>query len=266
MKCTSFNSFTYVGNCSLKVNVALFMAHGFDIVSVPTKTFSAHLGYTDPVMSEGRDFNVLMESVQKIFPAVDLVQIGYLDEETPFAGIKNYLQKVDHKFVLVDPIHADDGRMYSPLSPRQIEMYRELIKNADAVTPNLTEAINVSGYPVAFEEITDADVVKIAEILHRDFGVKNVIIKSYVEDGEIKTYFKNKDQEGFVSSPLVDAKFVGSGDAYASMVGILLASDKLNMASLQNLQTIMYESIRAQAHEPASEEGFHDIKTDKIHF
>lgn len=259
MKCTAFNSFTYVGNCSLKVNIALFMSHGFDIVSVPTKTFSAHMGYKGYVMSEERDFDKLMASVEKIFPEVDLVQIGYLDEENSLEGIKKYLQNVKHRYLLVDPIHADDGRMYSENSKRQIEMYREILQNADAITPNLTEAINMVDYDVDFSEITEDDVKIIADKIY-DLGVKNVIIKSFVKDGEIKTYFKNSSEEGFASSPIVDAKFVGSGDAYASCVGILLAHDKLNLDNIKKLQNIMYEAIKSQA----TIGGYHDIKTDKI--
>lgn len=259
MKCTSFNSFTYVGNCSLKVNIALFMSHGFDIVSVPTKTFSAHMGYEGFVMSEERDFEMLMNSVEKIFPEVDLVQVGYLDEEPQFEGIKNYLKNVKHKYLLVDPIHADDGEMYSAASVKQLDMYREIAKNADAITPNLTEAINMVGYEKPFKEIEEEDVVIIANKLF-ELGVKNVIIKSFVKDDMIKTYFKNKNEEGFVSSPIVDAKFVGSGDAYASCVGILLANDKLNLENIKKLQEIMYLAIKSQA----PNGGYHDIKTDKI--
>lgn len=259
MKCTSFNSFTYVGNCSLKVNIALFMSHGFDIVSVPTKTFSAHMGYKGFVMSEEKDFETLIDSVEKIFPEVDLVQVGYLDDEKVFASIKKYLLNVEHKYLVVDPIHADDGEYYSAASKRQIEMYREIAKNADAITPNLTEAINIVDYDVPFDEITESDIIKIADRLMA-LGVKNVVIKSYVEDGEIKSYFKNEKESGFVSSPIVDAKFVGSGDAYASCVGIMIANGKLNLENLQTLQNIMYNAIKLQA----PNGGYHDIKTDKI--
>ncbi len=246
MKSTIFNSFCYIGNVSLKVNIALLMDHGIDPISIPTKTFSAHMGYEGFVIQNEIDIDRLISSVEKIMPEVDMVQIGYVDESDVFNRIKKYLGNVKYKKLIVDPIHGDDGKYYSGASKTQLEYYRELIKDADLITPNLTEAMHLANYDKPFEKIDKEDVIKIANKL-RSIGPKAVIIKSYVENGKIMSYFEDEFSSGFAESPVVNCKFVGTGDAFATLASILCIRDELNIENIQKLQTTMYSSLYAQS-------------------
>ena len=55
------------------------------------------------------------------------------------------LLKNDETLVIVDPAMADNGKYYANLGDKMTECFRRLIKKADIITPNITEACFLTG-------------------------------------------------------------------------------------------------------------------------
>ena len=45
---------------------------------------------------------------------------------------------------LIDPVFGDHGELYKGFTLAQVELYKKMIKSADIITPNLTEACYLS--------------------------------------------------------------------------------------------------------------------------
>ena len=144
MKILVFNDYCVVGNMALKANISVLSQNGHEVFGLPTKIFSSNMSYKDYISFAMPNFS---EIVKKIFEIkkVDAIYIGFIDNEETFRIIKDILQKFKGK-VILDPILGDNGVKYSGTKSEQITFYKELLKFADVVTPNLTEAMLLTNY------------------------------------------------------------------------------------------------------------------------
>lgn len=243
MKILVFNDYCVVGNMALKANISVLSQNGHEVFGLPTKIFSSNMSYKDYISFDMPNFS---EIVQKIFEIkkIDAIYIGFIDNEETFRITKDILQKFKGK-VILDTILGDNGVKYSGTTNGQIDFYRELLKFADVVTPNLTEAMLLTNYNKNFYEIEREDVEKIAKKLS-EMGAKRILIKSFEENNTLNTLYFFENSIKWFESKKIDIKICGTGDVFSSLV----TSELLNRENLENsidkIQKLISENIKNQ--------------------
>ena len=66
---------------------------------------------------------------------------GYLADPNQVKFVERFIEdfKEENTLVVIDPVMADNGKLYDGMSEKMIEEMRTLIKSADIITPNITE-------------------------------------------------------------------------------------------------------------------------------
>ena len=257
MKILVFNDYCVVGNMALKANISVLSQNGHEVFGLPTKIFSSNMSYKDYISFDMPNFS---EIVQKIFEIkkIDAIYIGFIDNEETFRIIKDILQKFKGK-VILDTILGDNGVKYSGTTNGQIDFYRELLKFADVVTPNLTEAMLLTNYNKNFSEIEREDVEKIAKKLS-EMGAKRILIKSFEENNTLNTLYFFENSIKWFESKKIDIKICGTGDVFSSLVASdFIKGEKLEN-SIQKIQTLLFENIIKQE----KQDGLNEIQLENF--
>ena len=257
MKILVFNDYCVVGNMALKANISVLSQNGHEVFGVPTKIFSSNMSYKDYISFDMPNFSEVAKKIIEI-KDVDAIYIGFIDNEETFEIIKEILQKFKGK-VILDPILGDNGVKYSGTTTEQIDFYRELLKFADVITPNLTEAILLTNYNKNFSEIEREDVEKIAKNL-LEMGVKRIIIKSFEKNNLLNTLYFSENTIKWFESKKIDIKICGTGDVFSSLVTSELVKGEKLENSIDKIQDLLFKNIEKQE----KFEGLNEIQLENF--
>ena len=148
-----------------------------------------------------------------------------------------------HTLVFVDPVMADQGRLYAGFDAGFPEKMRRLCARADIVTPNVTEACLLTG--MEYRELHEESYLR--ELLEGliSFGPRTAIITG-VRSGDGRMGVVAMDAGGKLSghwTEYIPAVFHGTGDLFASTcVGLLTlgwpTAGAIRLASEYVVQTL----------------------------
>ncbi|MGL5633808.1 MAG: pyridoxamine kinase [Sarcina sp.] len=234
-KVMAIHDMSCYGRASLTTIIPIISVMGAQVCPLPTAILSTHTGgYGKPAIVElGGFMKNASEHWKSLEIMFDCIYTGYLPSakqvDEVLAIIKEF--KKNETLLVVDPVMADKGKLYSGMNEDIIIAMRNLIKNADIITPNITE--------VAFllnENYNDRNNYNLVDEWARNLallGPKNIIITSapsklgdeYI-DNIIFSVNENKVRR--ISTKKIDKYFPGTGDAFASViVGKMLRGETL---------------------------------------
>ncbi len=208
------------GQCSLTVALPVISACGVETVILPSAVLSTHTGgfqhYTFRDLTA--DMAKIRESWQKENLHFDAAYTGYVcaDQIDPILEIIQNCT-TSGAIRIVDPVMADNGKLYPGFDADFPQKMKRLCVNADYLLPNLTEAAFLLGKEPKLTGYTREEIETIIAELHT-IGVKNVILTGVsfdadklgvaVSDGKTIRYdFNDK----------IDRASHGTGDVYASV-------------------------------------------------
>lgn len=216
------NDITGFGRCSITVELPLISAMKIQACPLPTALLSVHTGFESHYIDDYTDRMLpYMENWQENGVEFDGICTGFLGSVEQINIVEEFISrfKKDGTKVMVDPVMGDYGKIYSSYTLDMCWEMRRLLKKADLVTPNLTEACQLLDieYPQN-GNISDDDLRKMAKALsdkgpsqvvitglHDDEGIKNFI---YERGGVVKTFIE----------PKIGGDRSGTGDAFAAIV------------------------------------------------
>ena len=123
---------------------------GHEVLALPTALISNTLNLGRAAIADTTDYLLeALETWEALGLSYDLLYIGYV---TGLAQAEKLCRVADAARargvpVVVDPILGDHGRRYNSVSVEQAEAMARLIRHADIITPNLTEACLMTGQP-----------------------------------------------------------------------------------------------------------------------
>ena len=123
---------------------------GHEVLMLPTALISNTLNLGRAAMADTTDY--LLESLatwEALGLSYDLVYIGYVTGQTQAEKLCGVADAARARGVpvVVDQILGDNGRRYHSVTTEQAEAMAQLIRHADVITPNLTEACLLADKP-----------------------------------------------------------------------------------------------------------------------
>ena len=218
-----------VGKCSLTVALPIISAAGVECSVMPTAVLSTHTGGF-----EGFTFRDLTDDMreiaehwkkEKIF--FDAFYSGYLGSLGQIDIVRDIFEmfRTPEMLIMVDPVMADNGKLYSLFTFEHVKGMAKLCGHADVIVPNRTEAAfmldrEYKGGPMTTGEVN--------ELLHAlaGLGAKQVVLTGVHfgdEDLGAACYDARTGQVDHVMSGRIEGMYHGTGDVFGSfMMGALL--------------------------------------------
>ncbi|MEM0529330.1 pyridoxamine kinase [Zongyangia sp. HA2173] len=235
MRVAAIHDLSGFGRCSLTVILPVLSAMGVQACPVPTAVFSTHLGGLGEVAY--RDLTDFMEPALAHYRQLDIgfeaIYSGFLSTENQIGHCLAFLESYPDALAVVDPVMGDHGKPYKSHPPALQLRMRDLVREADVITPNLTEAAMLLDQDFPSFPITRAQgksmLVRLSEL-----GPGKVVITGVkLATGEMANIGYDREKNAFwaVDCDYVPVSYPGTGDIFASVLtGGMLTGDSLPMA------------------------------------
>ena len=217
-----------VGKCSLTVALPVISALGVEAAVLPTALLSTHTmlhGFTYLDLTDQMD--PITDHWRKEGITFDTIYTGYLGSVAQMELVRKIIRKfrksdgVSRPRVVVDPVMADYGRLYSGFTESYAAENARFCSCADVILPNLTEAHFMTGLP--YRESGSYDRQYMLDMLQAlcDLGPRWAVVTG-VSFAEGKTgvmaMSKDSGQAFEYFTDRVPASYHGTGDLFASVV------------------------------------------------
>ena len=208
-----------VGKCSLTVALPIISAAGVEAGVIPTAVLSTHTAFPKFTFCDLTDeIQKISDTFEDLDIGFDAIYTGYLGSFEQLSLVEDFIDRFGDKAeVIIDPVMADNGKLYKGFTLEFAAAMAKLCAKADLIIPNLTEAAFMLGIPYN----SDYDEEYIKDILRRlcDLGSKSAALTGIsFKEGEIGIYYYNGEsgEYFYYCNEYVPASFHGTGDVYAS--------------------------------------------------
>jgi len=226
------------------VALPIISAAGFDCSVLPTAVLSTHTGgfegftYRD-LTADIEPISAHWQGLDMQFDAMYSGFLGSFEQIDLVADLFKKFKRGDNTLIMVDPVMADNGKLYAIYSPEMAKGMAKLCACADIIIPNITEACFMVDYEYQESGYDESYIKGLLEKLSA-LGPKQIVLTgiSY-EAGKLgaATYQNGKIEYAFGEQ--IDGYFHGTGDVFGST----LLSGLLNGFSLQQSAQIAVDYV-----------------------
>ncbi len=249
-KCTlAIHDISCIGRCSLTVALPLLSAAGMETCVLPTAVLSTQTGgMTDftfhDLTSEMHPITAHWNTLGRRF---DIIYSGYLGSIAQVKLVEEITRefKTENALVVVDPVMADHGEYYSMMTPEFVGEMRKLIKNADIITPNLTEAAFLLDLP--YHPHPNREEVETLLRGLSSLGAKKVVITGIsFEENKLgaAAYDSETDEISYAFTDLARGIFHGTGDVFCSTLIAAIVNGKTLRKATEIAMDITFRAIK----------------------
>ena len=223
----SIQDISCLGKCSLTVALPIISAMGVECSIVPTAVLSTHTMFQNFTCKDLTDqIGPIARHWQAEKIRFDAIYTGYLASAEQIGDVCDLFDafKTEDNLIVVDPVMADNGKLYPAFGPEFPAEMAKVCAKADLIVPNLTEASLLTGLPYR----TEYDESYIREMLQSlaKLGPRYVALTGVsFEKGRLGVmyYDQKEDTYGSYFAEPLPASFHGTGDVFASTcVGALM--------------------------------------------
>lgn len=227
------------GKCSITVALPVVSAMGVECAIVPTAVLSTHTaGFTGYTVCDIADQLLpIAEHWKRENISFDALYTGYLANEEQIDLTKTFIEltRNDKTLIFVDPAMADHGKFYPAFDEKFAKKMLELVKTADVVCPNITEACFLLDKP--FKNAGEYDEGYINELVDgfAALGIKKVVITG-VKYGDGRhgavAYDSEEKEKRYLYGTDHSTSFHGTGDIFSSVLcGALVKGEDVYAAA-----------------------------------
>lgn len=226
-KIVTIQDISCVGKCSLTVALPIISAMGVETAVIPTAVLSTHTMFKNFTFC---DLTQEIEPISKHWQDekidFDAIYTGYLGSFEQIALVSKFFDdfKTDNNVIFVDPVMADNGKLYPAFDLAFAKEMAKLCGKADVIVPNITEAcfMTDSEYKEVYDEAYVIDLLKKLVTL----GAKKAVLTGVsLKDGDTGVMGMDgaTGETFFYSHKKLPVSFHGTGDIFASTaVGALM--------------------------------------------
>jgi pyridoxine kinase len=203
---------------------------GIQVCPVPTAILSTHTGgFENMVFHDLTDYiTPCFSHYKSIGVTFDAVYSGFLASAEQICGCLEFFRGFENALKVVDPVMGDNGKPYKTYTPQLCRRMGELVRVADIITPNVTEAAILLGEEYSHtltREVAQSWLTRLCEFS------KIAVITGVVIDDRVCNIAMERDV-GVVSVGYehIPVHYPGTGDIFASV----LTGSVLNGCDLQS--------------------------------
>ena len=228
------------GNLGMSVMVPILSNLKYEIFRLPSSLVSNNFGYGRFAVLDTTDYmRQSIEVWEEQGFEVDAVCTGYLVSKEQTQLVTDYCKRLKARgtFIFVDPIMADDGKLYNGATSDTVDYMRSVCQVADVIVPNVTEAKFLAGKYLDKDSLTYEEAEDLVMSLQK-LGNNSVIISSMLMEDQTCTMLYDKSIGKIKVLPYeqVEAQFSGTGDVFSAMtIGHYLKGNTLE----DSVQTAM---------------------------
>lgn len=231
-RAAAIHDISCLGKCSLTVALPIISAAGVETSVIPTAVLSTPTGCFDNNFTY-RDLTDDMLAVADHWTTTgvhfDAIYSGFLGSFHQVEIVSQIIDRLksNDTLVIVDPVAADNGKLYSVFDDSFPAELKKLCSKADIIVPNITEAVFLLGEeyregPYEEEYLKDI-LVRLSEL-----GPSKIILTGVSTDDRsvgAACYDSDTGMTDFVFEERIDGFFHGTGDVFASVLTGALLND-----------------------------------------
>lgn len=244
-KALLFHDFSAFSKSGLTVAIPVLEALGLEAGAIPTCLLSTQTdGFGNLFIRDlSSDAMVIYEKIKSEGYSFDYIYSGFVENDSIYGLLEKVIDEEKDAFVLVDPVLGDGGKLYEGMTGSHVEKMRNLIRKADLITPNLTEALLLTGIE-GESSYSNGDLKALFDALS-SYTEGDVVMTSVPLEigGYSNVAFKNGDMRIF-PFPDVPVGYPGSGDLFASLLLGLLSRGNSFFPSVKIAGELSSEVIR----------------------
>lgn len=255
-KVALINDISGFGKCSLVASISILSVLGVQSCPMPTAVLTNQSGYKNHYCVDlTNELNHFEEMWSLNNESFDGIYSGYVANKNQIDIITQFISKFrkSNTMVLVDPIMADNGVMYSAYNNATCQKVVELSKTADIITPNLSELCIIADKD--YHEITkNSENPKYLEIIS-ELATKaiahdnqKIVVTGINKGDKLFNGVFTKGSSFFTSAKRYGDSFSGTGDIFASIVcGMVTNGIELNYAvstATKFIETVIADTIK----------------------
>jgi len=237
------------GKCSLTVALPVLSACKIQTTCLPTAVLSTHTaipGFTYKDLT--KDISAFHRHWKSLNLTFDAMYSGFLGSKEQISMIADIFKtfKTKQNLILVDPVMADNGKMYSIFDAHFAKEMTKLCKNADIIVPNMTEAAFLLEQSYRNGPYDKTYIEKMLRDLSNELNVKKVVLTGVHFDNVslgAAAYDKETDAVVYGFSKKIDGYFHGTGDLFGSCLLAAILNDNSLQKSIQFACDFVKESI-----------------------
>jgi pyridoxine kinase len=235
-----------VGQCSLTVALPLLSAYGVEASVLPTAVLSNH------TMFKCWSYLDLTPQIDDIFDnwakndiSFDGFLLGYLGKKSLMDLAENCFDRFSREGakVIIDPAFGDNGKLYGGFDDEYVKAMAHLLRRADFILPNITEASFLTGLEYR-EEYTKDYVEKLVLALTKITN-GTIIITGIELDGKIGEVIYSSGNFEYVMLKKLPTRKHGTGDIFAAVFTAEYLNGKSLSESCRSAGKFVADSILA---------------------
>lgn len=220
------NDISGFGRCSLTAAIPIISTLGIQCCPLPTAVLSNQTGYNSfHCIDLTTEMQKYLHEWDKLGYKFDAVLTGYLTCATQADLIIEFVKKarLSGAMIVVDPVMADDGKIYHTYTKALCKKVAQLVGLADVITPNLTELCILaqrSYKEILLNEKSDDFFKMIAESASALLNdrLRTVIVTGVKKNNCVCNVIVSNDGFKVTQTELCGGSFSGTGDIFASIV------------------------------------------------
>ena len=220
------SDFVGYGNVAMATSRAVLTRLGHRVYCLPTALISNTWNFGACAQLDTTDYlRSALETWQRLGFRLDAVVMGYIADEAQaeFLGQQCEIWHRSGVKIFLDPIFADNGKLYRGITPERLEFLRGLLKQVDFILPNLTEA----------KFLTGEDDPRQALRTLVQLGAPGAVITGVSQDGECVVLLCDGCETHALPYIPIPGNFSGAGDAFTALFAGFILSGQSPRESAQ---------------------------------
>jgi pyridoxine kinase len=215
------NDVTGFGRCSVAAALPIISAMKIQCCPLPTAILSTNTAFPNFFFD---DYTPRMRSYMNHWNELNIefdgICTGFLGSTEQIDIVIEFIEmfKKGNTTVIVDPVMGDYGRLYSTYTKEMCDEMKRLMKYADLMTPNLTEACILLDIPYPNRNLTPNELENIAKSLC-DHGPSKIVLTGLQHNENIQNFiYEIGKPYTIINVKKVGEDRSGTGDVFTSIV------------------------------------------------
>ena len=257
-KVAVINDLSGFGKCSLSVALPIISVLGSQCVPLATAVFTSQTDFSYYYYTDLTDMiDKYIEYWKLNNASFDGIYSGYVTDHRQALLVSKFIDqfKTDKTKILIDPVMGDNGTTFKMFTNELLNTHKELTKKANIITPNLTESCLLADIPITSIAKCNNDkdsllelAIKAANILKARANNDQEVIITGINatiDNDHVVYNLVSDANGdhFTSTPMINKRFSGTGDIFASIITGLIMKDVDTLSAVKKAQDFIVSCI-----------------------